>query len=61
MGIGKTFSVWYRRNFSNPEAVSLFLTLVFGLLFFELFGQFFMPVILLDLVQTHSFMQLMNE
>ena len=45
MGISKTLSVWYRRNFSNPEAVSLFLTLVFGLVFFELFGLFFMPVI----------------
>ena len=45
IGIRQAMSGWYHRNFSNPEAVSLFLTLVFGLLFFELFGSFFMPVI----------------
>ena len=40
-----SISDWFGRTFSDPEALSLFFTLVFGLLFLEFFGQFFMPVI----------------
>ena len=39
-----SISGWFRRNFSEPAAVSLFLVLLFFFLFIEFFGNFFMPV-----------------
>ena len=41
-----SISNWFTRTFSDPEAVGLFFTLVFGLLFFEFLGGFFMPVLI---------------
>ncbi len=42
----QSFSKWMQRNFSDPGAVGLFFTLLFGFLFIEFFGGFFMPVII---------------
>src|SRR3989338_1314048 len=41
-----SISNWFRRNFSDPDAVGLFFTLLFMLLFLEFFGHFFMPVLI---------------
>jgi len=41
-----SISQWMQRNFSDPGAVSLFFTLLFGFLFIEYFGRFFLPVII---------------
>ncbi|PIZ04973.1 MAG: AI-2E family transporter [Gammaproteobacteria bacterium CG_4_10_14_0_8_um_filter_38_16] len=41
-----SISAWFRRNFSDPAAVGLFFTVLFFLLFLELFGDFFMPVLI---------------
>lgn len=41
-----SISSWFRRNFSDPAAVGLFFTVVFIFLFLELFGSFFLPVII---------------
>ncbi|AJC50325.1 permase [Coxiella endosymbiont of Amblyomma americanum] len=38
-------SSWFIRHFSDPEALALFFTLVFGFLLFEFFGKFLLPVI----------------
>ena len=39
-----SISNWFHRNFSDPEAVSLFFMVLFGFLFFEFFGGFFAPI-----------------
>src|SRR5436190_24037174 len=41
----RSISGWFNRNFSDPEALGLFFTLVIGLLVFELFGKILMPII----------------
>lgn len=41
----QSISKWTQRNFSDPGAVSLFFTLLFGFLFIEFFGNFFLPVL----------------
>jgi len=42
----QSISKWMQRNFSDPGAVGLFFTLLFGFLFIEFFGGFFLPVII---------------
>jgi len=42
----QSISQWMQRNFSDPGAVSLFFTLLFGFLFIQYFGRFFLPVII---------------
>jgi putative permease len=42
----RSFSNWLQRNFSAPGTVALFLTVVFSLVFIELFGHFFLPVLI---------------
>lgn len=37
---------WFNRNFSDPNAISLFMSLVLGLLFIEFFGQLFLPALI---------------
>lgn len=39
-------SQWFRRNFSDPEALSLFMTLVLGFVILELFGNILMPILI---------------
>lgn len=39
-------SNWFKRNFSNPEALGLFFTLIIGFLVIEIFGKFLLPVII---------------
>lgn len=39
-------SGWYRRNFSNPAAISLFMTILFGILFIYFFGKMFLPILM---------------
>lgn len=41
----ESFSQWMQRNFSAPGTVGLFFFLLFGFLFLEFFGNFFMPII----------------
>ena len=41
----QSISQWFRRNFSDPDAISLSMVLVFGLLFLEFFGKTFMPIL----------------
>ena len=41
----KSVSGWFRRNFSDPEAISLFMMLLLGLIFIEVFGSMFMPIL----------------
>lgn len=38
-------SSWFRKTFADPAAVSLFLTLVFAILFFKFFGKLMLPVL----------------
>src|SRR3990167_4716525 len=38
-------SNWFKRNFSDPEALALFFTLVIGVVLIELFGKYLLPVI----------------
>lgn len=47
-----SISNWFRRNFSDPAAISLFMTLVLGLLFLIFFGKIFLPV-LVSIVITY--------
>jgi putative permease len=35
---------WFKRNFSNPEALSLFFTLIIGFVLIEFFGEILLPV-----------------
>lgn len=35
---------WFKRNFSNPEALSLFFTLIGGFLLIKFFGEILLPV-----------------
>ncbi|MFW0094681.1 MAG: AI-2E family transporter [Coxiella endosymbiont of Haemaphysalis qinghaiensis] len=39
-------SNWFLCNFSDPEALALFFTLVFGFLLIEFFGKFLFPVVI---------------
>ncbi|MFW0039246.1 MAG: AI-2E family transporter [Coxiella endosymbiont of Dermacentor silvarum] len=39
-------SNWFVRHFSDPEALALFFTLVFGFLLIEFFGRFLLPIII---------------
>ncbi|WP_100622791.1 AI-2E family transporter [Candidatus Coxiella mudrowiae] len=39
-------SNWFVRHFSDPEALALFFTLVFGFLLIEFFGKFLLPVVI---------------
>ena len=41
-----SISNWFRRNFSDPDAVGLFFTVFFFFLFLQLFGHFFLPVLI---------------
>lgn len=40
----QAISGWFKRNFSNPEALSLFFTLILGLVLIEFFGKVLLPV-----------------
>lgn len=42
----QSVSSWFRRNFSDPEALSLFMTLVLGLLVIEFFGKILLPILI---------------
>jgi len=44
--IFQAISVWVKRNFSHPEAIALLFTLVFAVVFFELFGKFLLPALI---------------
>lgn len=37
---------WFKRNFSNPEALSLFFTLIIGFLLIKFFGEILLPVLI---------------
>ncbi len=39
-------SNWFIRHFSDPEALALFFTLVFGFVLIEFFGKFLLPVVI---------------
>lgn len=39
-------SNWFIRHFSDPEALALFFTLVFGVVLIEFFGKFLLPVVI---------------
>lgn len=41
----QSISNWFRRTFSEPSAVSLFITIVLGILFLEFFGKMFAPIL----------------
>lgn len=41
----QSISQWFKRNFSDPEAISLFMVIVFSLILLELFGKILMPVL----------------
>ncbi len=41
----KSVSQWFQKTFSDPDAITLFMTLVFALIFLELFGTILMPVL----------------
>lgn len=56
----QSISDWFRRTFSDPEAVSLFMTLVIGLLFLELFGRLLMPV-LVSVVIAYMLMSIVRQ
>ncbi|PHQ82270.1 MAG: AI-2E family transporter [Coxiella sp. (in: Bacteria)] len=40
-----SISQWFQRTFSDPEAISLFMTIVLALVFLELFGTILMPIL----------------
>ncbi len=42
----ESISTWFRRNFSDPGAISLFFTLVIGFVLIEFFGGLLLPVII---------------
>jgi len=42
----QSISQWIQRKFSTPDAVGLFFFLLFGFLFIEFFGAFFLPVLI---------------
>ncbi len=44
--IFRSVSSWLNRNFSSPEALGLFFTVLFGFLMLEFFGGFLTPVIM---------------
>ena len=54
-----SISSWFSRTFADPEAVSLFFTLVFGILFIELLGHILMPV-LISVVLTYLLNSIVN-
>ena len=39
-------SSWFIRNFSDPEALALFFTLLFGFLLIELFSKYLLPLVI---------------
>lgn len=41
----KSISQWFQRTFSDPNAITLFMTIVLALVFLELFGTILMPVL----------------
>ncbi len=42
----QAISSWFSRNFSDPEALGLFFTLVFGFILIEFFGKYLLPVVI---------------
>lgn len=40
-----SISSWFQRNFSNPDAIALTMTIIFAVIFLELFGTILMPVL----------------
>ncbi len=44
--IFQSITVWFERTFSDPEAISLFMTLLIGLLLIECFGRILLPVLI---------------
>jgi len=59
----QSVSHWFQRNFSNPGAVALFFTLLFGFLFIEFFGSFFLPVLVSIVIAylLHSIVRLLER
>lgn len=43
--IVKSISQWFQRTFSDPDAITLFMTIVLAVVFLELFGTILMPVL----------------
>ncbi len=41
----ESISSWFQRNFSNPDAIALTMTIIFAVIFLELFGTILMPVL----------------
>jgi putative permease len=41
----KSISQWFQQTFSDPNAITLFMTIVLALVFLELFGTILMPVL----------------
>lgn len=41
----KSISQWFQRTFSDPDAITLFMTIVLAIVFLELFGTILMPVL----------------
>lgn len=41
----ESIASWFQRNFSNPDAIALTMTIVFAVVFLELFGTILMPVL----------------
>ena len=44
--VTKLISSWFRRNFSDPAAISLCLLLIFVLLLLEMFGEVLAPILI---------------
>lgn len=44
--IFRSIGQWFERNFSDPEVISLVMTLIFGLLLIECFGHILMPILI---------------
>ncbi|MCH9769606.1 MAG: AI-2E family transporter [Gammaproteobacteria bacterium] len=44
--ISQALSRWFKRNFSDPEALSLFMILVLGFLVLEFFGKILLPILI---------------
>ncbi len=55
----QSVSRWFERNFSDPEALSLFMTLLMGLLLIELMGNILLPV-LVSVILTYLLNALVN-
>lgn len=56
----QSISQWFTNTFSDPEAITLFMTIVLAVLFLELFGTILMPV-LVSIVIAYLLMPLLRQ